>query len=54
MEILRYGHDSNGAQVLNGVSWDILPLAFWAGVAVIVVHLLMRALRKGPDRRGEG
>jgi hypothetical protein len=53
MEILRYGHDSFGERVLNGVSWDLLPVAFWAGVAVILVHLAWRALRRNrPPRQG--
>ena len=47
MSLLRYGHDAYGEAVLNGVSWDLLPVAFWAGVAVIVVHLIWRALRRG-------
>lgn len=51
MEILRYGHDSHGEPVVNGVSWDLLPVAFWAGVAVIVVHLVWRAVR---GRKGGG
>jgi hypothetical protein len=54
MEILRYGHDSWGERVLNGVSWDLLPIAFWAGVAVIVIHLLYRALTRGKGRREPG
>jgi hypothetical protein len=51
MSLLRYGHDSWGAPVVNGVSWDLLPVAFWAGVAVIVVHLIYRALRRGAAAR---
>jgi hypothetical protein len=52
MDILRYGHDSFGAQVVNGASWDLLPVAFWAGVAVIVGHLVYRALTR--RRTGNG
>jgi hypothetical protein len=52
VDILRYGHDSYGEQVVNGASWDLLPVAFWAGVAVIVVHLIWRAVsRRGAQRR---
>ncbi len=47
MNLLRFGHDAYGERVLNGVSWDLLPVAFWAGVAVIVGHLIYRALRRG-------
>ena len=52
MDILRYGHDSFGERVVNGVSWDLLPVAFWAGVAVIVAHLVYRALSKRPRKGG--
>ena len=45
MNLLRYGHDSYGTTVVNGASWDLLPVAFWAGVAVIVVHLIWRAIK---------
>jgi len=51
MNLLRYGHDAWGAPVVNGVSWDLLPVAFWAGIAVIVVHLIYRALRRGSAAR---
>jgi hypothetical protein len=47
MNLLRYGHDTYGETVVNGASWDLLPVAFWAGVAVIVVHLVWRAVRRG-------
>lgn len=50
MQLLRYGHDSFGEPVVNGVSWDLLAVAFWAGIAVIAGHLLWRALK----RRGGG
>jgi hypothetical protein len=33
---------------VNGASWDLLPVAFWAGVAVIVVHLVWRAVKRRP------
>ncbi len=46
MDMLRYGHDSFGTQVVNGVSWDLLPVAFWAGVAGVIAHLVYRALAK--------
>ncbi|MFM1886831.1 MAG: hypothetical protein RL026_1988 [Pseudomonadota bacterium] len=50
MDILRYGHDAWGQVVVNGLSWDLIPVAFGAGVAVIVVHQLLRLRRRG----GEG
>lgn len=54
MDLLRYGHDSHGETVLNGASWDLLPVAFWAGVAVIVVHLVYRAVSRRGRRHGDG
>jgi len=44
MEILRYGHDAWGQVIVNGLSWGLLPLVAGAGVAVIVVHLIIRAV----------
>ncbi|MEY2854439.1 MAG: hypothetical protein RL030_1571 [Pseudomonadota bacterium] len=54
MSILRFGHDTYGERIVNGVSWDLLPLVFWAGVAVIVIHLIWRALKGGASRQGGG
>jgi hypothetical protein len=54
MDLLRYGHDSFGAQVVNGVSWDLLPVAFGAGVLVIVGHLVYRAFARRRPRQGRG
>ncbi len=54
MEFLRKGHDSYGEPVVNGASWDLLPVAFWAAVVVIVGHLIVRALSSGKRRKGEG
>ena len=31
MDILRYGHDSFGERVINGVSWDLLPRRILGG-----------------------
>jgi hypothetical protein len=54
MDMLRYGHDSFGKEVLNGASWDLLPVAFWAGVVVIVVHLVYRVIARRRARNGGG
>jgi len=54
MEFLRKGHDSFGEPVVNGASWDLLPVAFWAGVAVIVGHLVWRAISRSSARRRQG
>ena len=47
MNLLRFGHDTYGNRIIDGASWDLLPVAFWAGIAVIVVHLVIRAVRRG-------
>jgi len=52
MEILRYGHDAWGQVVINGVSWDLLGLAAGAGVAVIVIHLIWRAVSRSGRKGG--
>lgn len=49
MNLLRFGHDTYGNRIIDGASWDLLPAAFWAGIAVIVVHLVIRALRRGKN-----
>ncbi|MEO8315389.1 MAG: hypothetical protein ABI645_11395 [Pseudomonadota bacterium] len=54
MDLLRYGHDSFGAQVVNGVSWDLLPVAFGAGVLVVLVHLFYRTFVRRSPRQGGG
>lgn len=54
MQILRYGHDTYGERIVNGLSWDLLPVAFWAGVAVIAGHLVWRAISLRRARRNGG
>jgi hypothetical protein len=54
MEIFRSGHDEYGRILTNGLSWDLLPIAFWAAVVIIVGHLLVSALTSGKRRKGEG
>jgi hypothetical protein len=46
MEFLRFTRDAWDQETLEGVSWDLLPVAFWLGVAIILGHLAWRALRK--------
>jgi hypothetical protein len=36
--------DVYGREVLEGASWDLLPVFFGLGLAVIVVHTLWRWL----------
>lgn len=44
MEILRVTRDVYGREVLQGVSWDLLPVFFGVGVVLIVGHAAYRAL----------
>jgi hypothetical protein len=46
MELLRTTRNAWGQETLEGISWDLLPVAFWLGIAVIVGHLVWRALRR--------
>ena len=41
MELFQWGTDPWGQEVLIRVAWDLLYLAFWAGVACIVFHLIL-------------
>lgn len=45
MKFFRTGHDVWGQRVLEGVSWDLLPVAFAVGLVVIVGHLLYKLIR---------
>lgn len=42
MEIFRFGHDAWGRNVLEGVSWDLLPVAAGVGLVVILGHAVYR------------
>jgi hypothetical protein len=46
MELFRESTDVWGREVLHGVSWDLLPLFFLAGVAFIVGHMVFTAIRR--------
>lgn len=46
MEFVRISRDAWGQEVLEGISWDLLPVAFAIGALVIVVHAIYRLLRK--------
>ena len=52
MAIFRTGHDMWGRLVLEGVSWNLIWVAFAAGVAVMVGHQLYRLLRRGKKTGG--
>ncbi len=44
MEILRVSRNVWGQEILQGMSWDLLPFFFGAGVAFILGHMLYRRL----------
>jgi len=44
MEILRVSRDVWGQEILQGMSWDLLPVFFGFGVAFIFCHMLYRWL----------
>ena len=46
MEFVRITRNAWGQQTLEGISWDLLPVAFGLGVAIIVGHLVWRMIRK--------
>jgi hypothetical protein len=46
MELFRISRDAWGQEVLEGISWDLLPVAFALGALVIVGHAIYRLVRK--------
>ena len=40
MEVFRYSSNAWGQRVLEGISWDLLPVFISVGLVTIVVHLL--------------
>ncbi len=48
MDILRYSSNAWGQTVLEGASWDLLPIFFGLGIGIIVVHLIAKRLLKRP------
>ena len=44
MELLRVSRNVWGQEILQGMSWDLLPVFFGAGVAFIAAHMLYRWL----------
>jgi hypothetical protein len=46
METIRTGHTVWGQQVIEGVSWDLLPVAFGIGLVVILGHAIFSRLRR--------
>jgi hypothetical protein len=44
LELLRFGRDVYGREVLEGASWDLIGVFFGLGLAVIVIHAVYRWL----------
>ena len=44
MEILRVSRNVWGQEILQGMSWDLLPLFLGAGVVFVLGHMLYRLL----------
>ena len=51
MEIFRTTRSAWGQETLEGISWELLPVAFAVGAAIIIGHLVWRARR---DKRLRG
>jgi hypothetical protein len=47
VELVRVTTDAWGREVLEGISWDLLPIAVAIGAFVIVAHAIWRYTRKG-------
>ena len=44
MELFQWGTNPWGQEILIRVSWDLLYLAFWGGVAFVLFHLIYAAV----------
>jgi hypothetical protein len=42
MEWLRVGRDVWGRETIQGLSWDLLPVFFFAGVVIVLAHAAYR------------
>jgi hypothetical protein len=51
MDLFRNGHDVYNQSVLEGISWDLLPVAAGVGLVVIVVNLVYRLVRGKPGAK---
>jgi len=45
MDLFRVGHDVYGQRVLEGISWELLPIAAGVAAVVIVLHQIYRLIR---------
>ena len=46
MEFFRITRNAWGQETLEGMSWDLLPVAVALGAAIIIGHLVWRAWRR--------
>jgi hypothetical protein len=46
MEIFRMARDVYGQETLEGISWDLLPVAVGIGLLVIVGHVIYSLVRR--------
>jgi len=46
VEFVRISRDAWGQEVLEGISWDLLPVAFAIGAIVIVGHAIYRLFKR--------
>ena len=46
MDFVRISTDAWGQEVLEGISWDLLPVAVALGALVIIGHALWRFTRR--------
>ena len=44
MDLFQWGTDPWGQEILIRVSWDLLYLSFWAGIAFIIFHVIYSAV----------
>jgi len=44
MELFRFSRNVWGQEILQGMSWELLPIFFGAGVAFVIGHMLYRWL----------
>jgi len=50
MELVRITRNAWGQETLEGISWDLLPVAFALGAAIIIGHLVWRAMKSRASR----
>ncbi len=42
MELFRIAKNAWGQEVLVGISWDLIPVFFWAAIVFIAGHVLYK------------